>query len=259
MARGSTPAPIGKSGAREPAKPSAAARLAAIAAHMNARQRAYLLAVYDIDQAREAANRGPDAAPASVWRWIEYGPDALRDFFGDRELRAALQAQGLVDSGSGATWSALASHGLIERKHRDTPLHLRKWDRTLQILFVRMTSDGRKVARLVRGEPATRPRAPKALSLTALRLVAYGQAHPGTTFDWQVPWAESYWQPDYMMAHGVCQGLIKRGLLAGTVPNQLRITPAGQLLDVTAEPNWKPPKASASAGNRPAGTPGSAP
>lgn len=223
MARGS-PLPVGKAGATsKPAKPSAAARLAVIAAQLNARQRAYLLAAYDIDQAREAEHRGPDAAPARVWRWIEYGPDALRDWLGDGPLRAALQAQDLVDSGAGATWSALAGHGLIEREYRDTPLHVRRWNHTVQVLYVRMTSDGRKVARLLRGEPATRPRAPggKPLTLTALRLIAYGQAHPSETFDWQAPWAESYWLPDYLMARGVCQGLVTRGLLAGDVPSRL--------------------------------------
>lgn len=258
MARGSTPAPAGAAG--KPTKTSVAARLAAIASRLNARQSAYLLAAYDIDQALEAANRGPDAPPARVWRWIQYGPDALRDWLGDGPLRAALQAQGLVDSGAGATWSALASHGLIELERRATPLHLRKWDHTVKILYVRMTSDGRKVARMLRGEPATRARAPggKPLSLTALRLVAYGQAHPDKPFDWLALWADSYWQPDYLMAHGVCLGLIKRGLLDGDVPNRLRITPAGQLLDVTTEPNWKPPKAPAPPGDRPLGAPESA-
>ena len=47
---------------------------------LNERQRAYLRALYDCDQAKEAerrerASRGfYDRTPAADWRWIQYGP-----------------------------------------------------------------------------------------------------------------------------------------------------------------------------------------
>jgi hypothetical protein len=37
---------------------------------------------------------------------------------------------------------------------------------------------------------------------------------------------------------GISKGLIKRGLLSGAFPHDLRITELGKTVDVTAEPAW---------------------
>ncbi len=96
------------------------------------------------------------------------------------------------------------------------------------------------MARIIRGEPLTRPRSKeaKALSLSALRLLAYGQQYPEETFDSYTPWGVC--PLDYLMILGICRGLVKRGLLTGDPPTRLRITPAGAALDVTQKTNWKP-------------------
>ena len=219
-----------------------AAILQTIASGLNARQRAYLLAAYDEDQAREARQAGPGGPPARRWRWIEYGPVGAKwlDGAGSRLLRVKLAESGLVSQGTGATWAALAERGLLTTRYENTGLIDARSQRPIKSLMVRLTTDGRKVARLLRGEPPTRPlsRAAKPLSLSALRLVAYGQHHPEETFDFHAPWGIC--PVDYLVMLGICRGLVKRGLLAGDPPTRLRITPAGAALDVMREPNWKP-------------------
>lgn len=219
-----------------------AAALEAIASGLNERQRAYLLAAYDEDQAREARNSGPGGPPARRWRWIEYGPVGHKwlDGSGSHLLRTELAESGLVSQGTGATWAALVERGLVTARYERTGLIDTRSRRPIRSLMVGLTTDGRKVARLLRGEPPTRPRskAPKLLSLSALRLLDYGQRHPGEAFDFHAPWGVC--PLDYLVVLGICRGLVKRGLLSGDPPTRLRITPAGAALDVTQEPNWKP-------------------
>ncbi|MGN7126750.1 hypothetical protein [Methylorubrum thiocyanatum] len=219
-----------------------AAALAGIATGLNERQRAYLLAAYDEDQAREATHGRPGGPPARQWRWIEYGPvgHTWFDGAGSRLLRAKLAESGMVSQGTGATWAALAERGLLSTRYAHTGLIDTRSRRPIRPLMVRLTTDGRKVARLLRGEPPTRPRSrdSKPLSLSALRLLAYGQQHPEEAFDFHAPWAMC--PVDYLVMLGICRGLVKRGLLAGDPPTRLRITSAGSALDVTHEPNWRP-------------------
>ena len=219
-----------------------AAALEVIASGLNERQRAYLLATYDEDQAREARNSGPGGPPARRWRWIEYGPVGHKwlDGSGSHLLRTKLAESGLVSQGTGATWATLVERGLLTTQYEHTGLIDRRSRRPIRSLMVRLTTDGRKVARLLRGEPPTRPRSKEhqPLSLSALRLVAYGQQHPEEAFDFHAPWGVC--PLDYLVVLGICRGLVKRGLLAGDPPTRLRITEAGSVLDVTQEPNWKP-------------------
>lgn len=146
----------------------------------------------------------------------------------------------MVSQGTGATWAALAGRGLLSTSYAHTGLIDTRSRRPIKSLMVRLTTDGRKVTRIIRGEPLTRPRSkePKPLSLSALRLVAYGQQHPEEAFDFHAPWGVC--PLDYLVVLGICRGLVKRGLLAGDPPSRLRITPAGSALDLTREPNWKP-------------------
>ena len=150
--------------------------LETIAMMLNDRQRAYLLAAYAEDQAREESNRGAGGPPARRWRWIEYGPVGHRwmDGPGSRLLRTKLAESGLVSQGTGATWAKLVERGLLTTRYENTGLIDTRSRRPIQSLMVRLSSDGRGVARLLRGEAATRPRSrePKPLSLSALRLLA---------------------------------------------------------------------------------------
>jgi len=128
----------------------------------------------------------------------------------------------------------LAERGLLSTSYAHTGLIDTRSRWPIRSLTVRLTTDGRKVARLLRGEPPTRPRSkePKPLSLSALRMVAYGQQHPKETFDFHAPWGIC--PLDYLVALGICRGLVKRGLLDGDPPTHLRITPAGLTLDVSS-------------------------
>lgn len=120
--------------------------------------------------------------------------------------------------------------GLIDRRSR----------RAIQSLMVRLTTDGRKVARLLRGESLTRPKSKetKPLSLTALRLIAYGQQHPEEVFNYHALWG--VYPTNYLVMLAISRGLVKRGLLTGDLKSGLKIAPAGAALDVTKEPKWKP-------------------
>ena len=220
------------------AKQSAADRLAQIAAALNERQRAYLLAAYDEDQRREDLHRGPGGRPASEWRWIEYGAVGTKILDTGWNLRRVLEGQGLVSNGTGATWSALEGRALVKLRHARTGLMDARTGRHIVALMVQMTTDGRKVARLLRGQLLTKPKQEKPLSLSALRLIEFGQKNPDAEFEWCAPW--SGYVPDFLVMRGIAAGLVKRGLLAGEPPYRLRITDAGKAFDVTAEPNWKP-------------------
>jgi hypothetical protein len=154
-------------------------------------------------------------------------------------LRRVLDAQRLVDQGTGASWSALVERGLMQRRHVHTGfVDVRR--RPIVSLMLRMTPDGRKVARTIKGEPLTRPKPARQHSLSALRLIAYGQAHAETVFGWSAPWDHTGFGPDYLILLAVTRSLVKQGLLAGEAPDHLQITEAGLALNVTQQPAWRP-------------------
>lgn len=218
--------------------------LEAMAARLTELQRIYLLTAYDYDQAAEQAHSGFNAPPARIWRWMEYGPVGAKETLGSGELRMKLDRLNLVSPGTGAVWASLRSKGLVETELRPTGFVNAYSKKSLPSLWVRMTTDGRKISRVLRGMPATKPKEPaKPLSLSALRLIEYGQAHPEKEFYWNAPWDDSGWTADYMMMLSVAKSLIKRGLLEGSAPHHLRITYTGRQLDLTKEPNWAPRKA----------------
>ncbi|WP_439082055.1 hypothetical protein [Streptomyces sp. WL006] len=80
---------------------------------LNARQRTYLIAFYKADQSLEDEQRQRGAqgnwgrAPARVWRRIDLGSHYS-------PVTKSLRAEGIYDSGTGATLAALADRGLIE-------------------------------------------------------------------------------------------------------------------------------------------------
>lgn len=120
-------------------------------AELNDRQRAYLRALYDCDQAKEAerrmsASRGfYDRTPASEWRFVMYGPVAPPS-----ALYTALRSAGLVDSGTGSTWQALEDRGLVQCRYVRDPLGV-------QLLEVQITPAGRKLIRAATGEQRPKP------------------------------------------------------------------------------------------------------
>ncbi|MCT7991909.1 hypothetical protein [Laspinema olomoucense] len=82
---------------------------------LNERQQTYLKQIFEIDQDREASergawNRGGKPRPADEWRWIEY----LELFGNSSPLRQKLKRAKVVDPGTGSTFKALRTRKLIE-------------------------------------------------------------------------------------------------------------------------------------------------
>ncbi len=126
-------------------------KLSALWEDLNERQRTYLQALYECDQASEAERRDRaargyyDRTPASEWRWQMYGPTAPPE-----PLYQALRRAGLVDPGTGATWQALQTRGLVLTRTLREPLG--------DFLQVQITPLGRKLVRAATNQP--RPKAP---------------------------------------------------------------------------------------------------
>lgn len=154
-------------------------------AALNARQRTYLQAAYDADQAEEAYRRQRaangftfDRTPASEWRWQMYGP-------AETALYATLRSEGLVDNGTGATWAALETRKLVLLRHSTGLLGE-------PLLEVQMTALGRKVVRAGTGEERPkaapkgqlRPRQWAALAKIYQAGAAGVRGHDLSEFDW---------------------------------------------------------------------------
>ena len=83
-------------------------------ADLNERQRTYLQAVYEVDQANEQARRIDrargywDNTPASEWRWIDYNGAYS-------PLLRRISEAGYQDAGTGSTFESLYRRGLIKR------------------------------------------------------------------------------------------------------------------------------------------------
>ena len=97
----------------EPAKPRS--KHEKIWDELNERQQTYLKHIFEIDQYREAGERGAWTSggrprPASEWRWIEY----FEIFGNSSQLRQTLKTAKVVDPGTGSTFKALRTRNLIE-------------------------------------------------------------------------------------------------------------------------------------------------
>jgi len=113
---------------------------------LNDRQRAYLEAVYRADPNEEAHerstwSRGYERRPANEWRWIPYHSEFS-------QVRDKLLRLNLVDAGTGSTFDALARRGLILT--RTSPIGT--YQGLVDLLYLRLTTTGRKVARAGLGE-----------------------------------------------------------------------------------------------------------
>jgi len=106
---------------------------------LNPRQQTYLRLIFEIDQYREALERGQDwrrstNRSVSHWRWIEYA-----EIFGkSTTLRMRIKQAGEVDPGTGSTFKALSTRRLIEIRY--------PYD-DLQWLDCKLTKQGRAVVR----------------------------------------------------------------------------------------------------------------
>ncbi len=108
-------------------------------ADLNKRQQVYLQAVYEVDQATEAAIKGAgvrgrwNSTPASEWRWMPYNASGAA-------LLHRIQGTGYRDEGTGSTFAALERRGLVLCKYEPGSLGG-------PILFVQITKAGRKIVR----------------------------------------------------------------------------------------------------------------
>lgn len=122
-----------------------------------------------------------DKTPAAVWRWLMYGPTSPESTLYDR-----LRSRSLVDPGTGATWEALETRGLVECRHTHTPDGGR-------LLEIKLTPKGRKLIRTATGE--VRPPKPKKGQLRPRRWAALVQLYaagaaglPAKEIDRQFNW-----------------------------------------------------------------------
>jgi hypothetical protein len=128
---------------------------------LNERQELYLKAIYVEDQAAERHeawrwNHGYSKRPADEWRWLLYADLAG----GATPLKRQLERSGLVDAGTGSTFSALERRGLIDHRERYEP----QIASIEPLTSVRLTRKGRAEARKLLGESA-----PKKLPKGTLR------------------------------------------------------------------------------------------
>jgi hypothetical protein len=124
---------------------------------LNDRQRAYLLAIFETDRELEAEMRDLPYRPfqprpkASEWRWLEYAepvPILGRDA---SPLWKRIKKLGLVDQGTGSTFSALADRGLVSVQWHRVNVHGQG------VPHLRMTTKGRQLARSWTGAKAYKP------------------------------------------------------------------------------------------------------
>jgi hypothetical protein len=117
------------------------------AGDLNDRQRAYLLAIFEADQAVEADMRSIPYRPfqsrpkASEWRWLEYSEAVPEIGKPASRLYEAIKKTAPIDQGTGATFAALADRGLVDVDWRDTNV----WGQRKP--YLRLTPTGRRLAR----------------------------------------------------------------------------------------------------------------
>lgn len=122
---------------------------------LNARQQAYMQAIYVTDQAQEQNERLRAALdrwsrPADQWRWMLYG-DTMD---GHTPLKQRLVDAAMVDPGTGSTFEALEKRGYILIKYERATSH----PRSDTLVSVRLTTAGRKLVRQALG--LTAPKKP---------------------------------------------------------------------------------------------------
>ena len=121
---------------------------------LNERQRAYLLAIFEVDQAVEADIREIPYRPfqqrpkASEWRWQEYSEPVPEIQKPASRLYEAIKKTAPIDQGTGATFAALADRKLVEVDWREYNVYGQRKP------YIRLTTAGRKLARSWTGQKA---------------------------------------------------------------------------------------------------------
>jgi hypothetical protein len=129
---------------------------------LNPRQRLYLTAVFDFDQAAEADIKRQSAKRmrtplASEWRQITYDIKLPKEVVGYSSVQSVLRRAGQYDPGSGSSLVALERRGLVQVTH-DT-VYITPFGHVPRIR-VRLTTLGRATARA--GKGITTPAQPTA-------------------------------------------------------------------------------------------------
>jgi hypothetical protein len=128
-------------------------------AELNDRQRAYLLAIFETDQAVEAEMHELPYRPfqprpkASEWRWLECSEPVPLIGKPASKLYAAIKKASKIDQGTGSTFDALAARGLVEVSTRGPNSYP----------YLRITPAGRRLARSWTGKPACKAPPPGTL------------------------------------------------------------------------------------------------
>jgi len=124
------------------------------AVDLNDRQHAYLLAIFDTDQELETQMRDEPYRPfqprpkASEWRWLEYAEPVPILGRGGSPLWKRIKKLGLVDQGTGSTFSALADRGLVSVQWHRINVHGQG------VPHLRISTKGRQLARSWTGQMA---------------------------------------------------------------------------------------------------------
>ncbi|MFG2761533.1 hypothetical protein [Streptomyces wuyuanensis] len=128
-------------------------------AELNDRQRIYLTAIYNADQAAEANQKGGafdwgHGPPASEWRWQTFSIKAPKELVGRTAIQYELVRKDEHDQGAGSSLAALRRRALIEVKEDHVITLLGMVPR----VRVKLTTLGRATARAGLGHTA--PKSP---------------------------------------------------------------------------------------------------
>jgi len=124
---------------------------------LNARQQAYLTAIYRADQEVEAAersrwSRGGRSRPAEAWRWMLYANLNGHDLPVKRHLKATEQ----ISEGTGSTLEALERRGLIEVRYDITTYNGQPILTNEPIPAIQITKAGRALVRKAHNVPSSK-------------------------------------------------------------------------------------------------------
>jgi hypothetical protein len=200
---------------------------------LNPRQQLYLRLIFEIDQHREALERGQDwrrstNRSASHWRWIEYA-----EIFGkSTTLRMRIKQAGEVDPGTGSTFKALSTRRLIEIRY--------PYD-DLQWLDCKLTKQGRAVVRagLKLQAPKKPPKGQLRERQWAALVVAYIAGDGGVKRDVNLNYGGFSWEWTWLRLRDYRDGALieeRSNFKAGRHEYDLAITKFGRHF---YRSNWK--------------------
>jgi hypothetical protein len=198
---------------------------------LNGRQRAYLLAIFTVDQELETEMRNLPYRPfqprpkASEWRWLEYSEPVPEINKPASRLYTAIKKAAPIDQGTGATFAALADRGLVQVEWRE----LNVWGQRKP--YLRLTPAGRKLARSWTGAKAYK--APPAGTLREWHWRALAKAYAAGDEGLEGfygDYANIGWNTWLRLRDYKWGALVEEHVLSGLRDHRLRITAAGRAL-----------------------------